>query len=150
MNLRFIWVGKTREKNLKALHDEYLKRLGFFAGTEIIEVKEAQAHEGPDIEGNRILQKLNPKSFVCLLGVTGDSLTSHQLAKKIETWQDRGLREICFVIGGADGVSAEVAERADVRLSLSFLTFTHEMARVILLEQLYRGYTIIKGFPYQK
>ncbi len=71
-------------------------------------------------------------------------------AGEIEKWQNRGLKEIVFVIGGASGVSQEVAERADFSLSLSLLTFTHEMARVVLLEQLYRSHTIIKGFPYQK
>ena len=64
--------------------------------------------------------------------------------------QNRGLKEATFVIGGAEGVASRVVERADYSLSLSFLTFTHEMARVVLLEQLYRAFTIIKGFPYQK
>jgi len=84
------------------------------------------------------------------LDVEGKSLSSHDLAEQIERWQNASAREITFVIGGADGVSPEVADRADVRVSLSFLTLTHEMARVVLLEQLYRAYTIIKGFPYQK
>jgi 23S rRNA (pseudouridine1915-N3)-methyltransferase len=72
------------------------------------------------------------------------------LAKEIEKWQNRGLKEISFIVGGAEGISSQVAERADFRLSLSFLTFTHDMARVVMLEQMYRAYTIIKGFPYQK
>ena len=87
---------------------------------------------------------------VCLLDVKGRTLSSHDLAEQIEKWQNAAIREVTFVIGGADGVSSEVADRADVKVSLSFLTLTHEMARVLLLEQLYRGYTIIKGFPYQK
>ena len=77
-------------------------------------------------------------------------MTSHELSRTIDNWQNRGIKEVAFVIGGADGVSADVAERADIVLSLSILTFTHEMARVLLLEQLYRAFTIIKGFPYQK
>jgi 23S rRNA (pseudouridine1915-N3)-methyltransferase len=93
---------------------------------------------------------LNPNTFVCLLDVAGNSPSSPELANTVEKWQNRGLKEVTFVIGGARGVSAEVAERADYRLSLSFLTFTHDMARALLLEQLYRAYTIIKGFPYQK
>ncbi len=93
---------------------------------------------------------LHPKSFAVLLDVGGKSISSHELARQIETWQAMGNKEISFIIGGADGVSAEVAEKADIRLSLSFLTFTHEMARVVLLEQLYRAFTIINGFPYQK
>jgi 23S rRNA (pseudouridine1915-N3)-methyltransferase len=85
-----------------------------------------------------------------LLDVGGETISSPGLAKKIEDWQDRGLKEVSFIIGGADGVSRRVAETADISLSLSFLTFTHEMARALMLEQLYRAYTIIKGFPYQK
>ena len=81
---------------------------------------------------------------------TGEAISSPDLAEKIEKWQNRGLKRFPFVIGGADGVSRRVAETAALSLSLSFLTFTHEMARVVLLEQLYRAYTIIKGFPYQK
>jgi 23S rRNA (pseudouridine1915-N3)-methyltransferase len=80
----------------------------------------------------------------------GRKLSSPQLAEHIEKWQVRGLKEVSFIIGGASGVSPAVGEIADFSLSLSFLTFTHDMARVVLLEQLYRGFTIIKGFPYQK
>jgi 23S rRNA (pseudouridine1915-N3)-methyltransferase len=87
---------------------------------------------------------------VCLLDVVGRESSSHELAETIEKWQNRGLKEIAFVIGGANGASREVVEKADYSLSLSRLTLTHEMARVVLIEQLYRAYTIIKGFPYQK
>ena len=93
---------------------------------------------------------MNQREFVCLLDVLGRSISSTELAAKIEDWQNRGLKEIVFVIGGASGVAPEVVERADFSLSLSFLTLTHEAARVILAEQLYRAFTIIKGFPYQK
>lgn len=147
MKFRVIWVGKTRDKNYKALQDEYLRRLSHFVNCEVVEVKDGG---GKAEEGQRILQKLNQSSFVCLLDVEGRSFSSHQLADEVDKWQNRGFREIAFVIGGAEGASAEVAACADLRLSLSFLTFTHEMARVVMLEQLYRAYTIIKGFPYQK
>ena len=150
MKFRFIWVGKTRGKNYRALQDNYLQRLSHFVKYEIVEIREPVAHETKETEGKRILEKLNQSSFVCLLDVTGRSISSHDLAKEVEKWQNAGMKEVSFVIGGADGVSAEVAARADFRLSLSFLTFTHEMARVVMLEQIYRAYTIIKGFPYQK
>jgi 23S rRNA (pseudouridine1915-N3)-methyltransferase len=150
MKLRFVWIGKTKDKNWKALQDDYLRRLSHFAKSEIKEIKESTAHEGPDIEGERILESLNPKTFAVLLDVKGETISSPGLAKKIEEWQNRGLKEVSFIIGGAEGVSRRVAERADISLSLSFLTFTHEMARAIVLEQVYRAYTIIKGFPYQK
>jgi 23S rRNA (pseudouridine1915-N3)-methyltransferase len=147
MKLRFIWVGKTRDTHYHALTAGYLTRLSHFAKTEVVEVKDGG---GRDQEGQRILQKLNPNSFVCLLDVSGRQISSQQLAAEVEGWQNRSLREVCFVIAGADGASHEVAGRADYRLSLSFLTFTHEMARVLIVEQVYRAFTIIKGYPYQK
>ena len=150
MKLRFVWIGRTKDKNWKALQDEYLRRLSHFAKCEIVDVRDSARHEGPDIEGERILAALNPRTFAVLLDVKGEKISSPGLAKKLEEWQNRGLKEVSFIIGGANGVSPRVAETADISLSLSFLTFTHEMARVIVMEQLYRAYTIIKGFPYQK
>jgi 23S rRNA (pseudouridine1915-N3)-methyltransferase len=150
MKFRFVWVGKTRNANYRALQEEYLQRLSHFAKCETVEIRDAAPHEGKEIEGKRILEKLNQTPFVCLLDVQGRALSSEDLAKEVEKWQDSGLKEISFVIGGADGVSPEVAKRADIRVSLSFLTFTHEMARVVMLEQLYRSFTILKGFPYQR
>ena len=150
MKFRFIWIGKTRDKNYRALQDEYLQRLSHFVRSETVEIKDSAPHESKETEGKRIAEKLNQTSFVCLLDVTGKSISSPELANEIEKWQNRGIKEVSFVIGGADGVSLEVATRANFRLSLSFLTFTHEMARVVLLEQLYRAHTILKGFPYQK
>lgn len=150
MKFKFIWVGKTRDKNWFALQDDFLKRLSHFVKCEIVEIRDAAGDVALETEGNRILQKLNQNAFVCLLDVGGKSVSSQDLAVQIEKWQNAGLKEIAFIIGGATGVSAEVAARADFRVSLSFLTLTHEMARVVLLEQLYRAFTIIKGFPYQK
>lgn len=150
MIFRFIWVGKTRDKHWLALQDEYLQRLSHFVRTEIVEIRDPLARDGKESEGKLILDKVNQSSLVCLLDVKGDSVSSHKFAATIEKWQNRGIREVAFIIGGADGVSAAVAERADVMLSLSFMTFTHEMARVVMLEQIYRAFTIIKGFPYQK
>ena len=148
MKFRFVWIGKTKDKNWKALQDEYLRRLSHFVKCEVTELKDTG--DGAEIEGERILAALNQKTFAVLLDVKGESISSPELAEKIERWQNMGLKEVSFVIGGADGVSRRVAETADVSLSLSFLTFTHEMARAVMLEQLYRAYTIIKGFPYQK
>ena len=150
MKFKFIWVGKTRDANWRALQDEYLKRLLHFVKCEIVEVKDAQGPNSVDIEGNDLLTKLNPSSFVILLDPKGRQFSSHELAAELESWHNTAKKEIVFVIGGAKGASPRVAERADFKLSLSFLTFTHETARVILIEQLYRAFTIIKGFPYQK
>lgn len=150
MKFRFVWIGKTKERNWKALQEEYLKRLSYFVKCEIVEMKDSAKNESVEMEGNRILETLNPKTFAVLLDVSGKAITSHQLSAEMERWQMVGHKEITFIIGGFDGVSDAIRERADYLLSLSFLTFTHEMARVVLLEQLYRGYSILKGFPYQK
>jgi 23S rRNA (pseudouridine1915-N3)-methyltransferase len=146
MRFRFVWIGKTKDKNWRALQEEYLQRLSHFVKFDITELRDADV----ELESKRILEKVNHSNFVCLLDVKGRSVSSHDLAEKIENWQNRAFKEIAFVIGGAEGVASGVVERADFSLSLSLLTFTHETARVILLEQLYRAFTIIKGFPYQK
>lgn len=153
MRLRFVWVGKTREAHVRALVEEYLKRLGHFVRCEISEVREGAGrteHEGIEVEGRRIKDALRADSFVVLLDLEGRAWSSRELAAEVERWQVTGTKEVAFVIGGPNGVSDEVKKRADIRWSLSRLTLTHEMARVILVEQIYRAYTIIHGLPYQK
>lgn len=150
MKFNFLWIGKTREKNWKSLQEEYLKRLSHFVSCSVTELRDKDGSDSIRKEGESIIAAIEPASYVVLLDVTGDQISSGDLARKVESWQISGMKSISFVIGGAQGVSREVAERADHRLSLSFLTFTHEMARVVLLEQLYRAFTIIRGFPYQK
>ncbi len=150
MRFRFVWIGKTRDKNWRALQEGYLERLSHFVRFDTAEIKESAPNESNEHEGKRILNALNTGSYVILLDVAGRQISSQELAKQLENWQNRGLKEVVFVIGGQDGVSRQVGERADFSLSLSGLTFTHEEARVILLEQLYRAFTIINGYPYQK
>lgn len=150
MIFRIIWVGKTKDKRWLALQEEYLRRLSHFVRVEIDEVRESSSQGGKETEGKRILEKLNQSSFVCVLDVTGKPMSSTELSAVIGNWQVRGVKEVALVIGGAEGITNAVADRADLMLSLSFMTFTHEMSRVILLEQLYRAFTIIRGFPYQK
>ncbi|MGI8543431.1 MAG: 23S rRNA (pseudouridine(1915)-N(3))-methyltransferase RlmH, partial [Aridibacter sp.] len=136
MKFHFIWVGKTKDKHYEALQEDYLQRLSHFVKYSITTIKDKAKHESIEIEGNRILEKVNQSSFVCILDVKGRSIGSRKLAKELEKWQVRGLKEITFIIGGFEGLSSEVVKRADFSLSLSFLTFTHEMARIILIEQL--------------
>lgn len=150
MHIRFVWIGKTKDKNWRAMQEEYLRRLSHFVRFEIEEIKESGAHETKEIEGKRILDKVHQSSFVCVIDIKGRSISSNLFAGEVVKWQNRGLKEIAFIIGGAEGISPEVAEKADFSLSLSGFTFTHDMARVLLIEQIYRAYTIIKGFPYQK
>ncbi len=139
MKFHFVWIGKTKDKNWRALQDEYLQRLSHFVKFDVAEIRESAAFETKETEGKRILENLNQSNFVCLLDVKGNEISSHQLAEKIENWQNRSVKEIAFVICGQDGASREVVEKADYSLSLSSLTLTHEMARVVLIEQLYRA-----------
>ncbi|MEK6279924.1 MAG: 23S rRNA (pseudouridine(1915)-N(3))-methyltransferase RlmH [Acidobacteriota bacterium] len=153
MRLRVIWTGKTRDANLKALIDVYLKRLSHFVKCEISEFRESpgsQKAAGIDRDSRRISDGLRQGSINVLLDPGGSEWTSEQLAEELRHWRDDGTKEVTFLIGGPNGVSDELASRADKRWSLSRLTLTHEMARVVLLEQLYRAYTIIHGLPYQK
>jgi 23S rRNA (pseudouridine1915-N3)-methyltransferase len=153
MYFRLIWVGKTKNEHLRALVDDYLGRLRRFVRSEVTELRESSGRterEGIEDEGKRIIGALHRDAFVVLLDVEGRAWSSTELASEIEKWQMGDRKEVAFVIGGHNGVSTEVLERAHLRWSLSRLTLTHEMARVVLTEQLYRAYTIIHGMPYQK
>ena len=138
---------------MRALVDDYLARLGRFVRCEVTEVRESAASDaraGIEDEGKRIIGALHSDAVTILLDVDGESLSSPQLAAEIEKWQNNSTKEIEFVIGGASGVSDATRKRAKMKWSLSRFTLTHEMARVVLVEQLYRAFTIINGLPYQK
>lgn len=154
MRLHLIWVGKTRNEQLRALVDEYLQRLGRFVRCEVTELRESEAGNERAVleeESARIIGALRADALAVLLDVEGrQQWSSPELAAQIEDWQARGSREVAFVIGGHLGVAQAVKERAHVRWSLSRLTLTHEMSRVVLAEQLYRAFTIMRGLPYQK
>ena len=153
MRFRLIWVGKTRNEHLRALVEDYLKRLSRFVRCEVVELREGGGRGERaclEDEGKRITAALASEALAVLLDVDGREWSSPELAAEVERWQAGGTREVAFVVGGHYGVSREVRERAAVRWSLSRLTLTHEMARVVLVEQLYRAYTIVHGLPYQK
>ena len=153
MRLRVIWTGKTKDANLRALIDAYLKRLSHFARCEISEFRETSGAEkkvGIDKDSKRISDGLHEGAINVLLDPDGVEWTSQQLARELQHWQDSGTKEVTFIIGGPGGVSAQLSACVTRRWSLSRLTLTHEMSRVLLLEQLYRAYTIIHGLPYQK
>jgi 23S rRNA (pseudouridine1915-N3)-methyltransferase len=153
MIFRLVWVGKTKNEHLRALAEDYLVRLRRFVRCEVTELRESGARterEGIEDEGRRIIGALHRDALVVLLDVEGREWSSHELAAAVEKWQNMGAKEVAFVIGGHNGVSEEVVGRAQTRWSLSQLTLTHEMARVVLAEQLYRAYTIVHGLPYQK
>ena len=152
MRLRIIWIGKTRDARLRALIDDYAERLGHFARCEVTELRELGRTDkaGIDKETKRISDGLRSGSVTVLLDPDGAEWTSQQLAAHVQGWEGSGIKEVAFVIGGPNGVADDFKARVDKRWSLSRLTLTHEMARVLLLEQLYRAYTIIHGLPYQK
>ena len=152
MRLRIIWTGKTRDARLRALVDDYAGRLSHFVRCEVTELREpARADKsGIERETKRISDALRPGAVTVLLDSEGAEWTSQQLAAQVQSWEGSGVKEVAFVIGGPNGLASDFKARADKRWSLSRLTLTHEMARVLLFEQLYRAYTIIHGLPYQK
>ena len=157
MRIRLIWVGKTKNEHVRALVGDYLQRLGRFVRCEVTELRESASGGGGERgiveeESKRIAAALaRTDSVTVVLDVEGRrEWSSPELAAQVERWQTEGKKEIAFVIGGHLGVTAELKAKADVRWSLSRLTLTHEMARVVLVEQLYRAYTIMHGLPYQK
>jgi 23S rRNA (pseudouridine1915-N3)-methyltransferase len=152
MRFRIIWTGKTRDARLRALIDDYAERLGHFVRCEVTELRELGRADktGIDKETRRISDRLRPGSLTVLLDSDGAEWTSQQLAAQLRSWEGSGIKEVAFVIGGPNGLADDFKARADKRWSLSRLTLTHEMARVLLFEQLYRAYTIIHGLPYQK
>ena len=152
MRLRIIWTGKTRDARLRALIEDYAERLAHFVRCEVKELKVPDRTDktGIDKETKRISDALRSGSLTVLLDPAGAEWTSHELAAQVKSWEGNGVKEVAFVIGGPNGLGPELMARADKRWSLTRLTLTHEMARVVLIEQLYRAYTIIKGFPYQK
>jgi 23S rRNA (pseudouridine1915-N3)-methyltransferase len=152
MRFRIIWTGKTRDARLRALIEDYAERLSHFVRCEVTEIKERGRTDktGIDNETKRISDALRSGSLTVLLDPAGAEWTSHELAAQVKGWEDNGVKEVAFVIGGPNGCGPELLARADKRWSLSRLTLTHEMARVLLLEQLYRAYTIVHGLPYQK
>ncbi|WP_418539274.1 23S rRNA (pseudouridine(1915)-N(3))-methyltransferase RlmH [Massilistercora timonensis] len=159
MKITLITVGKIKEKYLKDGIAEYSKRLSRYCKLEIIEVADEktpdQASETVeeqirDKEGERIRKYLRDDMYVITLEINGKQLSSEELADKMAALGLQGKSNIAFVIGGSIGLGREVLKRSDYALSFSKMTFPHQLMRVILLEQVYRGYRIINGEPYHK
>lgn len=159
MKITLITVGKIKEKYLKDGIAEYSKRLSRYCKLEIIEVADEktpdQASETVeeqirDKEGERILKYLKDDMYVITLEINGKQLSSEELADKMAALGLQGKSHIAFVIGGSIGLGREVLKRSDYALSFSKMTFPHQLMRVILLEQVFRGYRIINGEPYHK
>ncbi|MBP1950698.1 23S rRNA (pseudouridine(1915)-N(3))-methyltransferase RlmH [Virgibacillus litoralis] len=159
MNIKIIAVGKLKEKYIKQGIDEYLKRLSTYAKVQIIEVADEKAPENmsdaemievKQKEGERILANIKQDTHVITLEINGKMLSSEQLAAKMDELATYGKSKLAFIIGGSLGISDEVQKRSDLALSFSKMTFPHQMMRLILLEQIYRGFRINRGEPYHK
>ncbi len=159
MNISIITVGKLKEKYLKAGIEEYTKRLGSYTKINEVEVADEKAPEQlseADMEivkkkeADRILAKISPDAYVIALAIDGKMKTSEQLAKDIESLMTYGRSKIVFVIGGSLGLHDEVLKRSDEKLSFSKMTFPHQLMKLILVEQVYRAFRIMKGEPYHK
>ena len=159
MNINVIGVGKIKEKYLKLGIDEFKKRLSKYCKLDIIELDDEKAPEKlsekemimvKEKEGKKILSKIKDTSYVIVLAIDGKNLSSEELADKMSDLAVRGNSNITFVIGGSLGLSDEVLDRADYKLSFSKMTFPHQLMRLILLEQVYRAYRINNNEPYHK
>lgn len=159
MKITVIAVGKIKEKYFTGAVDEYTKRLSRFCRLELVEVADEKTPDGAseaqklqilEKEGGRILQKLSGSSYTVALAIDGRMLDSEELSQQIERWNVNGVSHITFLIGGSLGLSPQVLEKADMKLSFSKMTFPHQLMRVILLEQIYRSYMIRSGAPYHK
>ena len=159
MKITLITVGKIKEKYLRDAIAEYTKRLSRYCKLEIVELADEKTPDGAseaeevairEREGERILKALKDDAYVIALAIEGKMLDSVELSQKIDRLGVSGTSHIAFVIGGSLGLAPAVMKRADYALSFSRMTFPHQLMRVVLLEQLYRSYRILKNEPYHK
>jgi 23S rRNA (pseudouridine1915-N3)-methyltransferase len=152
MKITLILTGKTTSADIKSICADYQKRINHYCKMEevVIEsgLKSADTKKVKDKEGELILKKIIPGDYVILLDDKGKEFTSTQFAAYLEGLFNQSLKNICFVAGGAYGFSDELYKRANAKLSLSKMTFSHQIVRAIFSEQLYRAFTIINNEPY--
>jgi len=159
VNIKIITVGKLKEKYLKMGIDEYTKRLGAYCKIELIEVSDEKAPEKlseaemlqvKEKEGERILAKIPENAYVFALAIEGKQRTSEEFSKEIEQLGIQGKSNLVFVIGGSLGLSQAVMKRSNTPISFGKMTLPHQLMRLVLVEQVYRGFRIMKGEPYHK
>lgn len=156
MKIKIIALGKIKEKFLKEGIDEFLKRLTPYASVEIIELSPIEIKDEHltervlNEEGDKILSHIKPQSFVITMEILGKQFSSEEFAKKINSLTNEGQSEIVFVIGSSCGLSKKVSARSNLKMSMSKMTFLHQFARLLLVEQIYRAFKIIKGETYHK
>lgn len=158
MKIDIICVGNLKEKYLKDAVEEYKKRITAYATVSIVEIKEERLPSNPsqaeidkalEIEGEKIFKAINGTSSMISLCIEGKEVNSETLAKSVARWMREGGSRISFIIGSSYGLSKEVKEKSH-RLSFSKLTFPHQIMRLILMEQIYRSFKILKNEPYHK
>ncbi len=156
MKIKIIALGKIKETFLKAGIDEFLKRLRPYASVEIIELQPVEIRDDNivrkalDEEAEKILGQIKKDSYIITLEIKGKQLSSEEFAFKIDEIIKSGVSELVFVIGSSCGLSPKVSEKADFKLSISKMTFLHQFARLLLVEQIYRAFKILKGETYHK
>lgn len=159
LKITIIAVGKIKEKYLKDAIAEYSKRLSRYCDLNIIEVADEKAPESlspaeeeqvKKKEAEKISKKLRENSYIIVLDIKGEKLSSETFAAKLQDLQTSGVSNITFVIGGSLGLDSEIIKRASLKLSLSEMTFPHQLARLLCLEQTYRAFKINSGEPYHK
>ena len=156
MKIKIIALGKIKEKFLKDGIDEFLKRLTPYTTIEIVELQPVEIKDENLIqkalqqEGEKILANIKPDSYVITMEILGKQLSSEDFALKINEITNTGISELVFVIGSSCGISPIVSQRANLKLSFSKMTFLHQFARLLLVEQIYRAFKILKGETYHK
>jgi len=156
MKLKVIWIGRTKSSPIKVMTADYLERIRRMMPCEILEIRDPskgrtlRAAERIQLEGEEIARQLPAAALIVALDETGKQYSSEEFACRLESEQNNGTREIAFIVGGPDGLSRDVADRAPMVLSLGKMTWTHEMCRALLLEQLYRALCILHKIPYHK
>lgn len=159
MKIRIICVGKLKEQYLKDAQNEYIKRLSKYSNIEIVELNDKSIYDNPSLkeeekikslETAEILTKIGKNSYNVILDVLSKEIDSIEFSNRIKSYQEKGVNYINFIIGGSLGFSKEIDTIANEKISLSRLTFTHQFARIILLEQIYRSYKILNNETYHK
>ena len=159
MKIKIVTVGKLKEKYLKDGIAEYSKRISRFAAVEMIELADEKTPDRAsdsenekilNLEGNRILSKIGDREFVVVLAIEEKTLSSEEFSKQLEQASINGYSTLTFVIGGSLGLSPQVKNRANLSLSFGRLTLPHQLMRLVLVEQIYRAFTIQQGSPYHK
>lgn len=156
MKIKIIALGKIKEKFLKEGINEFMKRLTPYASVSVlelspIEIKDENLTEKILLEeGEKILSNIKPLDYVITMEIGGKQFSSEEFASKIKTLTNDGVQEIVFVIGSSCGIGKNVSKRANLKMSMSKMTFLHQFARLILIEQIYRAFKIIKGETYHK